>query len=221
MSGIGRNNPCPCGSGRKYKKCCLSRDDAKRAEVIVEQESQRDRVAEDPARKVWGEEAEDAVGADFCPEDSEADDEDGDSEEATLEEKWWDEFNFEYRDTEDVKHLRDMALQAIREAPTFTGDDGAELVIHFESLVKTVEDGQALMDVIEAWTEHRPETLSEESVWLAPTRVDLALRFGLGDLEDAVQPSGTGGQRNQIRCGPAAISGPPGRCRGGEMAAPA
>lgn len=23
MSKIGRNNPCPCGSGRKYKKCCL------------------------------------------------------------------------------------------------------------------------------------------------------------------------------------------------------
>jgi uncharacterized protein YecA (UPF0149 family) len=21
---IGRNDPCPCGSGRKYKKCCLS-----------------------------------------------------------------------------------------------------------------------------------------------------------------------------------------------------
>jgi uncharacterized protein YecA (UPF0149 family) len=21
---IGRNNPCPCGSGRKYKKCCLN-----------------------------------------------------------------------------------------------------------------------------------------------------------------------------------------------------
>ena len=20
---VGRNNPCPCGSGRKYKKCCL------------------------------------------------------------------------------------------------------------------------------------------------------------------------------------------------------
>ena len=20
---IGRNSPCPCGSGRKYKKCCL------------------------------------------------------------------------------------------------------------------------------------------------------------------------------------------------------
>ena len=22
-SKIGRNDPCPCGSGRKYKKCCL------------------------------------------------------------------------------------------------------------------------------------------------------------------------------------------------------
>ena len=21
---IGRNQPCPCGSGRKYKKCCLN-----------------------------------------------------------------------------------------------------------------------------------------------------------------------------------------------------
>jgi hypothetical protein len=24
MSGIGRNDPCPCGSGRKYKQCCLA-----------------------------------------------------------------------------------------------------------------------------------------------------------------------------------------------------
>lgn len=22
---IGRNNPCPCGSGKKYKKCCIDR----------------------------------------------------------------------------------------------------------------------------------------------------------------------------------------------------
>jgi tetratricopeptide (TPR) repeat protein len=24
----GRNHPCPCGSGKKYKKCCLERDEA-------------------------------------------------------------------------------------------------------------------------------------------------------------------------------------------------
>jgi len=25
---IGRNDPCPCGSSRKYKRCCLARDEA-------------------------------------------------------------------------------------------------------------------------------------------------------------------------------------------------
>ncbi|MFN3486913.1 MAG: SEC-C metal-binding domain-containing protein, partial [Planctomycetota bacterium] len=24
---IGRNQPCPCGSGKKYKKCCLPKDE--------------------------------------------------------------------------------------------------------------------------------------------------------------------------------------------------
>nr|WP_281411560.1 SEC-C metal-binding domain-containing protein [Enterovirga sp. DB1703] len=23
---VGRNDPCPCGSGRKFKKCCLGRE---------------------------------------------------------------------------------------------------------------------------------------------------------------------------------------------------
>lgn len=32
---IGRNEPCPCGSGIKYKKCCLNKtDDERLAEVI-------------------------------------------------------------------------------------------------------------------------------------------------------------------------------------------
>jgi tetratricopeptide (TPR) repeat protein len=28
MNAIGRNDPCPCGSGKKYKKCCRGRDEA-------------------------------------------------------------------------------------------------------------------------------------------------------------------------------------------------
>ena len=28
MSVVGRNDPCPCGSGRKFKKCCLSKSGA-------------------------------------------------------------------------------------------------------------------------------------------------------------------------------------------------
>lgn len=32
---IGRNDPCHCGSGKKYKKCCLDRDEAARRESIM------------------------------------------------------------------------------------------------------------------------------------------------------------------------------------------
>lgn len=28
MAKTGRNDPCPCGSGRKYKQCCLPKDEA-------------------------------------------------------------------------------------------------------------------------------------------------------------------------------------------------
>jgi tetratricopeptide (TPR) repeat protein len=28
MSKIGRNDPCPCGSGKKYKRCCLPKHEA-------------------------------------------------------------------------------------------------------------------------------------------------------------------------------------------------
>jgi tetratricopeptide (TPR) repeat protein len=29
MAKVGRNAPCPCGSGKKYKKCCLLHQDGK------------------------------------------------------------------------------------------------------------------------------------------------------------------------------------------------
>jgi TolA-binding protein len=33
MTTAGRNDPCPCGSGKKYKKCCLAKDEAAAAAV--------------------------------------------------------------------------------------------------------------------------------------------------------------------------------------------
>jgi tetratricopeptide (TPR) repeat protein len=37
MSKPGRNDACPCGSGKKYKKCCLPRDEAARPRVVLEE----------------------------------------------------------------------------------------------------------------------------------------------------------------------------------------
>jgi len=39
MAHTGRNDPCPCGSGRKYKHCCMGKDDGAAATPIVEVDS--------------------------------------------------------------------------------------------------------------------------------------------------------------------------------------
>ncbi len=46
----GRNDPCPCGSGKKYKKCCQERDDEKKRSEAVAAEDARaaERVANPP-----------------------------------------------------------------------------------------------------------------------------------------------------------------------------
>jgi tetratricopeptide (TPR) repeat protein len=36
MAKTGRNNPCPCGSGKKYKQCCLAKDEAAERAMFVE-----------------------------------------------------------------------------------------------------------------------------------------------------------------------------------------
>ena len=36
----GRNDPCPCGSGNKYKKCCLAKDEAAERDGLVEAQAQ-------------------------------------------------------------------------------------------------------------------------------------------------------------------------------------
>lgn len=40
----GRNDPCPCGSGKKYKKCCLEKDQAAVA---------RDTTPQPPSMPAW------------------------------------------------------------------------------------------------------------------------------------------------------------------------
>ena len=41
MAKPGRNDPCPCGSGNKYKKCCLAKEEAVEREQLAEAEAKR------------------------------------------------------------------------------------------------------------------------------------------------------------------------------------
>jgi hypothetical protein len=39
---VGRNDPCPCGSGKKYKRCCMARDKAAQADRVAWERAAQD-----------------------------------------------------------------------------------------------------------------------------------------------------------------------------------
>ena len=45
MAKPGRNDRCPCGSGKKYKACCLTKDEAGERERLVTAQTARDERA--------------------------------------------------------------------------------------------------------------------------------------------------------------------------------
>jgi SEC-C motif-containing protein len=53
---LGRNDPCHCGSGKKYKQCCLGKDEAAeraaRAKAADEAEAAAPPAGEDAAKAV-------------------------------------------------------------------------------------------------------------------------------------------------------------------------
>src|SRR5690242_391979 len=48
---VGRNDPCHCGSGKKYKKCCMAKDEAAESKVLQENWSKAEAAAKAEAEK--------------------------------------------------------------------------------------------------------------------------------------------------------------------------
>lgn len=48
---VGRNDPCPCGSGRKYKQCCLAKDETKAREARTKAAEKEAKAAAKAAKK--------------------------------------------------------------------------------------------------------------------------------------------------------------------------
>lgn len=50
---VGRNDPCPCGSGKKYKKCCLNKPESSAPEVKAPapEEAKAEKKTEPPPAK--------------------------------------------------------------------------------------------------------------------------------------------------------------------------
>jgi hypothetical protein len=48
---LGRNDPCHCGSGKKYKKCCMAKDEAADRKTLEEQWAKSAAAAKDQEEK--------------------------------------------------------------------------------------------------------------------------------------------------------------------------
>ena len=65
MAKPGRNDPCHCGSGKKYKKCCQPKDDEAERQAIAQQQAAREERAEARRVQLAEERALDVTGMSF------------------------------------------------------------------------------------------------------------------------------------------------------------
>jgi len=70
---VGRNDPCPCGSGKKYKKCCLKKDRAAKKSNLETAEEQSEWLKDYPTTNGERQENESRITDDFDDESIEID----------------------------------------------------------------------------------------------------------------------------------------------------
>jgi hypothetical protein len=185
----GRNEPCPCGSGKKFKKCC--RDKAYQqqqdsAEQFREVPSELPRRISEPiVRGDWDLEdvSDDGDDEDELEDVSDDGDNVDDKEERDL--TWWFEFEERFHNAPPGGKLA-VVLEAIDSAPEFDGEDvfsTAEKV--YLSLSEEERHGE-ILQVFDAIEKRWPEAFEEEQGWVGFWRVRLALKGLAGTLEEAV-----------------------------------
>jgi hypothetical protein len=195
----GRNDPCPCGSGKKYKNCCLANDRERRVENRLE-----------PPPVAWDETDEPYDGAaaesprwrdgGFDPEltgarsgeshplsDDDEDDEWGDEPGAEPEplrqagDDLWDEFD---RATYEGKNT--LFLKTL-ETPDLLADDlGFEMLNAIRRRAQELGDWDAFEILLRAFQERAPEAFADSAAycvaWLVEQRVACGRLDELGPL---------------------------------------
>ena len=165
---VGRNAPCPCGSGKKFKKCCLSKEESQLAARAMS--STRDAGQRAPRTA-----AVSAIPAGHGASDMQA-------REETEEERYWNRFWDRFRSSKLDQKLT-MAREAIEQRDDFDGEWAFELVSSLEEPLRKAEripELEALLDLVAT---RRPEAYVEEGGWLNLCRVENALLLPCLDLK--------------------------------------
>lgn len=167
MTQPGRNDPCPCGSGKKYKKCCMDKDAAPGQPKPPAAGNAR-LPLEDPFQE---------TPHDTLPlTDSDA-----------AAERYWESVSDALSQADSVEAQARIALRAIDEAPSFRGDDGYDLVSTLYEGIETAQDGQWLLNVMDAWRHKYPGSYDDYEPHLSFLRVRLAMFEEAGDLSAALR----------------------------------
>lgn len=173
-STVGRNAPCPCGSGRKYKKCCLDKDEAQSRQPTV-QSSTQDALA---------------VGAVSSGVLSQTPELKGPSAanvpcELSPAEQRWERFFLDF-DPAPLDRRLELACEAVETEPDFDSEWAFELcggVIRRLQRESRLDEVDAFLDLIRA---RQPAVAEEEAHWLASYRTENALLREKADVRTAL-----------------------------------
>ena len=192
MAEIGRNAPCPCGSGKKYKHCCLKRDVARGQDDLVaaarEAPPSREASAEHRFRDDTGGSDQDALEASRQETEEErfrerADSEVQDAEESPEDEedRFWVEFWRDLRRAAPEEKAR-MVDRMIEVTDDFDGELAFGLL---EAVMDPLQRAGRADDVdrlIRRIEELRPEAYKAELRWMSFFRARNALCQQDGDV---------------------------------------
>jgi len=164
MGKIGRNDPCPCGSGKKYKKCCLEKNEqaAKRMPAADDDEAGEDKELEyTPAfLRQMGKEAK---------------------KRASPERKRWMRFWEEFEEAS-VDEKIERASELIESIPEFKGELAFSLMDILRNPLQKSGRAKDLDKLIRRVKELHPEAYAEESGWMNYLLAENAMLEPDGDL---------------------------------------
>lgn len=170
-SQVGRNDPCPCSSGKKYKKCCLAKEEARRGQPPQAPEKLTSRTA--PSGDRSGAEAP----AIALPAEARR----ALSPSEQRWERFWEDFEQAPRD-----ERLNRAREVVETEPELDGEWVFELC---EKIVPELQregrlaEADAFLDLI--CTRH-PGAAAEEAHWIAYLRTQNALLRPAGDVRGAL-----------------------------------
>jgi SEC-C motif len=166
---IGRNDPCPCGSGKKYKKCCLDKDEAARRAALAAPVAPQ-RVA--PLAKAAAKQTPSPGGR---PQDKTP-------EPLSPEEQWWDDLYTELTTSRDGETRIALARRALAEGPPPESDVLLEVLAQAViSLGKAGRHAES-MELLEAAAARFPEASRELEQYFERMRFESALERDDVDL---------------------------------------